>query len=234
MALNVENDGTKPPRAPESLAPWSLESGRKTKTQLHGLRIGGENPPPAVRQLKRITLQCDDMNAAHAINSNPVIRAYDIVAVEPTSTRLFQFFCEQGDVDIITLDVSSRLSFQLRKPLVDAAIARGIYFELKYTAALGDSSGRRYFFANASSLIRITRGRHIVFGSGAARDMLLRSPYDVINIGMLLGLPYGKAMDAVSSSCAAVIAHGEVRKVKGSHVVIMRDATDGDDDVDMA
>ncbi|KDO34130.1 hypothetical protein SPRG_01400 [Saprolegnia parasitica CBS 223.65] len=142
-------------------------------------------------------------------------------------------FCEQGDVDVIALDVSSRLPFQLRKPLVDAAIARGVYFELKYTAALGDSSGRRYFFANASSLVRITRGRHIIFGSGAARDMLLRSPYDVINIGMLLGLPYGKAMDAVSSSCTAVIAHGEVRKVKGSQVVVMRDATEGDDDVDM-
>jgi ribonuclease P/MRP protein subunit RPP1 len=103
------------------------------------------------------------------------------------------------------------------------AISRGIYFEIKYTPALGgtaafismdtpylivDSNGRRYFFANSSNLIRVTKGKHIIFSSGAERDMLLRSPYDIINLGILTGLTYGKAMDAVSSSCVAVIAHG--------------------------
>ncbi|OQR81018.1 ribonuclease P protein subunit p30 [Achlya hypogyna] len=204
IALNVECDGKKAPPPPQKLAPWTIESGRKPKTQTQALRIG----EPAVRQLKRITVQCEDMNGAHSINSNKAIQSYDIVAVEPGSQRIFQFFCEHGSVDIITLDMTARLGFQLRKPLIDEAIKRGIYFELKYTAALGDSSGRRYFFANATSLLRLTKGRHMIFASGATRDMLLRAPYDVINIGILLGLPFGRAKDAVSSSCAAVVAHG--------------------------
>ncbi|KAF1329247.1 Ribonuclease p protein subunit p30, partial [Globisporangium splendens] len=160
-----------------------------------------------VRQLKRITLKVEDMNGALALS-------YDIVAAEATSAKVFQFLCEQADVDIITFDVTNRMSFQIKRPWVDAAVKRSIYFEITYTPCLGDSAGRRYFFSNASNLVRLTGGKHLLLSSGATRDILLRSPYDVINVGILVGLTYGQALDAVSTSCLEVIARADKRRGK--------------------
>lgn len=97
---------------------------------------------------------------------------------------------------------------------VDAAIKRGIHFEVTYTPCLGDSAGRRYFFSNASNLVRVTGGRHLVFSSGATRDILLRSPYDVVNVALLVGLTYGQGLDAISTSSAAVLAYADKRRGK--------------------
>lgn len=106
---------------------------------------------------------------------------------------------------------------------MDAAIKRSIYFEITYTPCLGDSAGRRYFFSNASNLVRVTGGRHLLLSSGASRDILLRSPYDVINIGILIGLTYGQALDAISTACQQVIAHAEKRRGKADVVVEIAD-----------
>lgn len=109
---------------------------------------------------------------------------------------------------------------------MDAAIKRGIYFEIMYSPSLSDSAGRRYFFSNASNLVRVTGGRHLLLSSGATRDILLRSPYDVINIGILIGLTYGQALDAISSSCLQVIAHADKRR--GKVDVVLETARDED------
>uniref|UniRef100_K3X2D8 Uncharacterized protein n=1 Tax=Globisporangium ultimum (strain ATCC 200006 / CBS 805.95 / DAOM BR144) TaxID=431595 RepID=K3X2D8_GLOUD len=183
-----------------------------------------------VRQLKRITLKVEDMNGALALNTSTVIKSYDIVAAEATSAKVFQFLCEQADVDIITFDVTNRLSFQIKRPWVDAAIKRSIYFEITYTPCLGDSAGRRYFFSNASNLVRLTGGKHLLLSSGATRDILLRSPYDVINVGILVGLTYGQALDAISTSCLDVIAHADKRRGK---VDVVAESSNSSEDVVM-
>lgn len=51
-----------------------------------------------------------------------------------------------------------------------------------------------------------------MFSSDATRDILLRSPYDVTNIGLLCGLTYGQALDAISTSCLAVLKHADKRR----------------------
>ncbi|ETW06127.1 hypothetical protein, variant [Aphanomyces invadans] len=144
IALNVESDMTTAPPSLDDVQPWEIKQSKKTKPQLHGLRIvdGGHALPSAlpdghVRQLKRVTLQCEDMNALRSLNTNKIVQAYDIVAVEALSGRVFQYLCEHADVDLISFDMTCRLPFQLRKPMVDLAIKRGIYFEVKYMQALG-------------------------------------------------------------------------------------------------
>jgi ribonuclease P/MRP protein subunit RPP1 len=99
-----------------------------------------------------------------------------------------------------------------RAAQIDAAIKRSIYFEITYTPCLGDSAGRRYFFSNASNLVRHTGGRNLVLSSGAARDILLRSPYDVVNIALLVGMTYAQGLDAISSSSLTVLALAETRR----------------------
>ncbi|CAK4075477.1 unnamed protein product [Aphanomyces euteiches] len=233
IALNVECDAKTAPPPVEKLTPWTIKQSKKLKPQVQGLRIQDGKPDStahgSVRQLKRITIQCEDMNAMHSLNTHKIIQAYGVVAVEALSARVFQFLCENGEVDIITFDMSSRLPFQLRKPLIDAAIKRNIYFEIKYMHALGDSSSRRYFFSNASNLIRITKGRNLLFSSGAVREMLLRSPYDIMTVGLIMGLKYPQSREAVIAAPVAVIEHGVLRRTKGN----MEVKTNGDENIDM-
>ncbi|RLN49306.1 hypothetical protein BBJ28_00007192 [Nothophytophthora sp. Chile5] len=103
---------------------------------------------------------------------------------------------------------------------IAAAIKRSIYFEITYTPCLGDAAGRRYFFSNASNLVRLTGGKHLVFSSGATRDILLRSPYDIVTIGLLAGLKYGQALDAISTSCLAVLEHADKRRGLAGGVMV--------------
>ncbi|CAI5730289.1 unnamed protein product [Hyaloperonospora brassicae] len=178
--------------------------------QLKDVETGDSNELP--RQRKRITLKIEEVADAQRLIGLDVVKGYDVVAVEAMTLKVFQFLCEQADIDLITFDVTNRIPFQIKRPLIAAAVKRGVYFEITYVPCLGDSAGRRYFFSNASHLVRLTGGKNLVFSSGATRDILLRSPYDVINIGLLSGLKYGQARDAISTSCLAVLEHADRRR----------------------
>lgn len=58
--------------------------------------------------------------------------------------------CTSLQVDIITLDLGRRLPFWLRPGPLQAAVKRGVHFEVCYAAALRDEGSRRNFFANAT------------------------------------------------------------------------------------
>lgn len=72
----------------------------------------------------------------NANNPNPILKSYDIVAVQPTNEKIFHECCTTLDLDIITFDLSQKLDYKLKKTPLQAAITRGIYFELNISAAL--------------------------------------------------------------------------------------------------
>ncbi len=96
--------------------------------------------------------------------------------------------CVSLECDLITLDMSQRLPFKLRPQHLQAAVQRGVHFEVLYSCALRDPMSRRHLFSNAQALTRLLRGRGIVISSGARVAMELRGPFDVINIGTTFGL----------------------------------------------
>ena len=51
-----------------------------------------------------------------------------------------------------------------------------------------DATSRRNFIANATSLIRMCKGRNIIMSSQAMDALGLRGPYDVAALGSLVGL----------------------------------------------
>ena len=51
-----------------------------------------------------------------------VVKGYDVVAVEAMTLKVFQFLCEQADIDLITFDVTNRIPVQMKRPLVRAAL----------------------------------------------------------------------------------------------------------------
>ncbi|KAM6964516.1 ribonuclease P protein subunit p30 isoform 2-T2 [Tautogolabrus adspersus] len=118
--------------------------------------------------------------------------AFDLLAVQPSTEKLFH------------------------------AVERGIMFELSYSAAIRDSTMRRYTIANAVALVDTCKGKNLILSSAAETPLELRGPYDISNLGLLFGLSDGDAKEAVSSTCRSVVLHGETRKTAGGIVYTMK------------
>ncbi|KAH8973295.1 hypothetical protein BDL97_01G038400 [Sphagnum fallax] len=165
------------------------------------------------RQFSRITVVVEDTVQAAALNSaNPVLRSYDIVAARPKNQKAFNQACTHLEVDLISVDFSQRLPFRLKAPMVNAALKRGVFFEVSYGHALFDPRARRELFGQTQTLQAMTRGHGVVLSSGARQAMELRGPNDVINMGTLFGLSVEFAKAAVSKNCESVVLHGVARK----------------------
>ena len=109
----------------------------------------------------------------------------------PTTEQAFLTACESLDVDIISLDLSTRLAFSIKPKQVKLAISRGIHFEISYAPAIrgsivfidfSDSSCRRNIISGAQSLIRATKGKNTFVSSAARTALELRGPYDIMNL----------------------------------------------------
>ncbi|NXD26994.1 RPP30 protein, partial [Spelaeornis formosus] len=164
-----------------------------------------------IKVLTRLTLVVSDPSHCNLLKSTSAnIRLYDIIAVFPKTEKLFHIVCTTLDVDLVCINVTEKLPFYFRRPPVNMAIDRGIYFELLYTPAIKDSTMRRYTISNAISLMQICKGK--VSSQSENKPLELRGPYDVANLGLLFGLPEGEAKAAVSTNCRATMLHGETRK----------------------
>ncbi|GET04309.1 ribonuclease P protein subunit p30-like [Rhizophagus clarus] len=60
------------------------------------------------------------------------------------------------EVDIITLEMGSRLPFYIKHGPVELAIERGVYFEICYAPAIRDSASRRQLYIQRAELVRVT------------------------------------------------------------------------------
>ncbi|GET04307.1 ribonuclease P protein subunit p30 [Rhizophagus clarus] len=119
---------------------------------------------------------------------------------------------ETLEVDIITLEMGSRLPFYIKHGPVGLAIERGVYFEICYAPAIRDSASRRQLISNAQSLVRVTRGKNIIITSGSTKSNELRGPYDIVNLGTIMGMNQAMAKDCISTNCRAVVMHAKTRR----------------------
>ena len=147
--------------------------------------------------LRRIALRAESAGQlCTLLDANT--RAFDVVAVIPTSQAALVAACEHPAVTCIVIDGDGgRLPYTLPPPKLAMACERGAVFELQYCGALSDAAMRRAFFANGAAVVRAARGRGIVLSSGASAALHVRGPYDVRNLANALGLPAERAHDAV-------------------------------------
>jgi len=172
-------------------------------------------------QLNRLNIPIEDTNLAQeAMNSTAVLNSYDILAVQPQSERAFAFACNSLDIDIISLDLSKRLSYRFKPDLIKAALQRGVHFEILYAPLLREPGSRRQMFANAQSLARETRGKGIIISSGARTAIELRGPYDAVNLATFLGLSEAQAYAGVGKNAAMVVEHAKKRKAFRGALII--------------
>ncbi|XP_028264433.1 ribonuclease P protein subunit p30 [Parambassis ranga] len=170
--------------------------------------VQGRSRP--IRVLNRLTVVMSD--SSHFRPNAAEYRCFDLLAVQPTSEKLFHAACMLYDVDIICISVTEKLPFFFKRAPINGAIDRGVVFEVSYSAAIRDSTMRRYTITNATCLMESCKGKNVILSSAAEKALELRGPYDVTNLGLLFGLSDGDAKEAVSSTCRAVLLHAETRK----------------------
>lgn len=134
-------------------------------------------------QLSRITLTINETGAlAQLRDINEVLKSYDLIAVKTTNEKVFHTLCLEATlVDIVTFDLSDKL-FKLKHNVMYEAASRGIKFELQYGEALRNEKVRRMVLSNIANVSRITRGKHLIFSSGAKSKLQIRSPADLYSM----------------------------------------------------
>ncbi|XP_010753024.1 ribonuclease P protein subunit p30 isoform X1 [Larimichthys crocea] len=170
--------------------------------------IQGRSRP--IRVLNRLTVVMSD--SGHFRPNAAEYRCFDLLAVQPTTEKLFHAACMMFDVDIISISVTEKLPFFFKRAPVNVAVDRGVVFEVSYSAAIRDSTMRRYTIANAVSLMDSCKGKNVILSSAAEKPLELRGPYDITNLALLFGLSDGDAKEAVSTTCRSVVLHAETRK----------------------
>lgn len=162
-----------------------------------------------IQVLERITLIIDDTSKLSMLNS-PILQLYDIVAVQPSNEKLL-LQCLQSEFDVISLPLGSRMPFYIKRPHVNVAKEKGVFFEIPYAMALRDNGQRRSLIGNAAVLLRATVGKQLITSSGATSAMELRGPHDIINLGLLFNLSQEQARLSVCRFSGEVVKHGDAR-----------------------
>ncbi|GLI66834.1 hypothetical protein VaNZ11_010790 [Volvox africanus] len=170
-------------------------------------------PPCHLRQLKRLNfIAADVVQTSQLVSSRDILRSYDIVSISTTNERVLHQACTYLPVDVISLELWQNMCrFKPRADSIQAALKRGIYFEICYAPALRDPSARRSLFCNAQMLVRLTRGRNILISSSARSASEVRSPLEVVHMATMFGMTLKQAQDAVSLAPRAVLANAAAR-----------------------
>ncbi|CAJ1081296.1 ribonuclease P protein subunit p30 isoform X3 [Xyrichtys novacula] len=117
--------------------------------------VQGRSRP--IRVLNRLTVVMSD--SSHFRPTAPEYRRFDLLAVQPTSEKLFHVACMTLDIDIICITVTEKLPFFFKRAPINGAVERGVMFEVSYAAAIRDATMRRYTIANATSLMETCKGK---------------------------------------------------------------------------
>lgn len=168
--------------------------------------------PKSMTLLTRVTYIISDPSQNHRLSS--LQPTYNIVVLRPTNEKALALCCQSLECDLISLDLSVRLSFILRFKTMAAALQRGIRFEICYSGGVlgGGTEARRNLISGATALIRATRGRGIIISSEAKSALGLRGPWDVVNLAAVWGLNPERGKEAVCEEARKVVQLARLKR----------------------
>lgn len=168
--------------------------------------------PPRLRILRRCNIFLTD--AASNFRIPQLQQLYDLVAARPTDGRTLQQACQSLDVDIISLDLTRKFDTHFKFPVLGTAVARGIKIELCYSQGIlsNDPMAKRNLISNATQLIRVTRGRGLIFSSEAKSVLGIRAPSDVINLASVWGLGTERGKDGLTREPRSVVEFARLKR----------------------
>jgi ribonuclease P/MRP protein subunit RPP1 len=175
--------------------------------------------PPRLRILRRCNIFLTDPTTNLLIPQ--LQQHYDIISARPTNERSLQQACSNLDVDIISLDMTLKPEKPFKFSMIGAAIARGIKIEICYSQGLtaDNQNAKRMLISNAVQLIRVTRGRGIIFSSEAKNVLGLRAPSDIINLASIWGLGHERGKDGLSREARSVVEFARLKRTSYRGVI---------------
>lgn len=177
-----------------------------------GFSSNSDNNNVNNKGLRRLTILFDDMSNIDALKVKLAnLKGYDVISILPISETTFVYACEKlKNIDIITIDTSIGLKYNLSPSVVKTAIDRGVYFEALYGEAVSNQSARKFFMSGIADIGRATRGgRNLIVSSGAENKYCLRRPYDIINLLYMLGIK--KSKEALTVHPSMLLAQSKRR-----------------------
>ncbi|KAF2772030.1 PHP domain-like protein [Teratosphaeria nubilosa] len=167
--------------------------------------------PAHLTVLRRATLVLTDSH--QHVRLADLAKCYDLLAVRPVDEKSLQQACASLECDIISLDLTQRLPYYFRYKMLSEAIKSGKRLEICYAQGLrGDAAARRNLIANATQLIRASRGRGLVVSSEAGSAVGLRGPWDVVNLATIWGLSQERGFEAVSKEARGVVVMARLKR----------------------
>ncbi|KAI8977603.1 RNase P subunit p30-domain-containing protein [Mycotypha africana] len=129
--------------------------------------------------LHRITITTNE--SLKELEFSKFKQSYDLVAVRTNNLAVFKECCEIYDIDIIALDCTERLTFELNPSDITKAMSRNVYFELCYSNAIRDHQQARLLTLQlGKQLAEYTKkGQHLIISSEAESVSELRSSGDI-------------------------------------------------------
>ncbi|XP_018576003.1 ribonuclease P protein subunit p30, partial [Anoplophora glabripennis] len=121
-------------------------------------------------------------------NKSPNFKKFHIIAALPTSMQAFMFTCSTFEADIFAMDPESKFNLRLNRKLYNQLVDRGYHFELLYGPAIEDSTKRKNLIHVSHLYHSFGKSKNIIFSSGAQSHLYIRSPYDIISLGLIFGL----------------------------------------------
>ncbi|XP_011052753.1 PREDICTED: ribonuclease P protein subunit p30 isoform X1 [Acromyrmex echinatior] len=175
--------------------------------------------------LNRLTFICSSSIKAHTLAQCPNLRKYDIYALVPTKQDILEFACQTIKVDLITIkpEISG---IKINRKVYRQAIARDLYFEIQYVDLLRPET--RVAALHRAYQLQMSRvSMNIIISSGANNRNLIRSPYDIINLGSVLGLKRDKIKSVILNECQLFLLKAK-KRIFGKSVFTMEIAKKSD------
>lgn len=93
-----------------------------------------------------------------------------------------KYTCNNIDADILSYDPENKVSYKLTRKMYNQLVEKGYHYELLYAPAIQDSTQRKNMIHISHLYHSFGKSRNIIVSSGATNRMLLRGPYDIINL----------------------------------------------------
>ncbi|KAK4498744.1 hypothetical protein PRZ48_009254 [Zasmidium cellare] len=181
--------------------------------------LPAKDAPTKLTVLRRVTLVLTETHQNARLAA--LAKEYDLLALRPIDERTLQLACGSLDCDIISLDMTQRLSFFFKYKTLSEAIKSGKRFELSYSQGLlGDATARRNLISNATQLIRASRSRGLIITSESKAGAVgLRGPWDAINLAAVWGLGQERGHEGMSKEARGVVVRAKLKRTSYRGVV---------------
>ncbi|GIX74463.1 ribonuclease P protein subunit p30 [Caerostris extrusa] len=161
----------------------------------------------------RITAIVEDSIHSHHFLKSPITKMYDIIAVQPVGEKMLQHVSSLSDIDIISLDLTKKLGYSLKRTTTRLAKEKGICFEICYSPCF--RGALQFIVSNSYLLTDVLKGKNILLSSGTSLLSELRTVEDVMILGLLFGLNKNQAEESVKKSGELVLKHARTRNETG-------------------